>query len=148
MNIRQATVDDAEEIANQNILLAYESERMSVDYKTALAGARAILIDPAKGFYLVAEEKKQIIGQLMITYEWSDWSNTMMWWIQSVYTKKEWRNHGVFTKLLEDIKRRAQLQQVKILRLYTHVTNTNAQKVYEKVGWEKKPYLIYQLKKL
>lgn len=147
MIIRIATIHDAEDIAQNNMLLAEESENIILDFATALAGVKAILSDARKGFYLVAEEKKQIVGQIMITYEWSDWKNTMMWWIQSVYTNKEWRKHGVFSQLLNEIKQRAQAQYVKILRLYTHTTNKNAQQVYKKVGMEKKPYLIYQLKK-
>jgi len=146
MLIRNATLDDAEILAQQNVILAKESENMTVTPQIALAGVKAILTDPHKGFYLVAEENKTIIGQLMVTYEWSDWSNTMMWWIQSVYTKKEWRHHGVFSQLLNEIKHRAKKQHVKILRLYTHTTNINAQKAYDATGWEKKPYYIYQLK--
>jgi GNAT superfamily N-acetyltransferase len=103
-------IDSEHAIAHNNMLLARESENMALNPATALAGVQAILTDPSKGFYLVAEERHTIIGQLMITYEWSDWNNTMMWWIQSVYTKREWRKHGVFMKLLNEIQQRARDQ--------------------------------------
>ena len=146
MIIRPATLRDADTISKNNVLLAEESEHVTLEYTTVLVGVTAVLTDPSKGFFLVAEEKNKIIGQLMITFEWSDWQNTQMWWIQSVYTQKDWRKQGVFSQLLDEIKHRAKKQHVKILRLYTHTTNINAQKAYVAVGWEKKSYFIYQLK--
>ncbi|MCK7578768.1 MAG: GNAT family N-acetyltransferase [Chromatiales bacterium] len=41
----------------------------------------------------------QRVGQLMITYEWSDWRNGTFWWIQSVYVLPEARRGGVFRAL-------------------------------------------------
>jgi GNAT superfamily N-acetyltransferase len=145
MNIRLAKLDDAETIAQQNILLAKESEHTILDPKLALVGVKNLLLDKNKGFYLVAEQDGKIIGQIMITFEWSDWKNTMMWWIQSVYVQKNWRKKGVFSKLLKYIENMAREQKIIILRLYVHAKNTKAMQVYEKIGMKKQPYSIYQL---
>jgi len=105
MKIRYANLDDAEKITKNNVLLARESEKLTIEYKTVFAGVKALLSDQTKGFYLVAEEDNNIIGQMMITFEWSDWYNKNVWWLQSVYTDESWRRKGVFTQLFEAIKK-------------------------------------------
>ncbi|MCX6665564.1 MAG: GNAT family N-acetyltransferase [Euryarchaeota archaeon] len=144
MNIRKAILDDAKAIATQNILLAKESEGLVLDAKTVFAGVSALLSDDRKGFYVVAEEDKKIIGQMMITFEWSDWRDTNIWWMQSVYVQKQWRAKGVFTKLFSYIQQQACKHHVSILRLYTHESNSVAQAVYQQIGMRKEPYMFYQ----
>jgi len=145
MKIRAAKIGDAEAIATQNIFLAKESEHILLNPKTVLTGVKALLSDKKKGFYLVAEENDSIIGQLMITFEWSDWRNKPIWWVQSVYVQKEWRKKGVFTQLLDYIQQKARRQGVTFLRLYMHKQNKSALKVYEKTGWKQDPYMVYHL---
>jgi RimJ/RimL family protein N-acetyltransferase len=144
MIIRKATLNDADAITTQNILLATESEEISLSYETVFTGVKSLLSDPNKGFYVVAEENNKIIGQIMITFEWSDWRNTTIWWIQSVYVQKRWRKKGAFSKLFEYIQQQALYSQVHILRLYTHKNNIIAQKIYQHIGMEKQPYVIFQ----
>jgi GNAT superfamily N-acetyltransferase len=145
MKIRTATRNDAEAITAQNISLAKESENILLNPTIVLVGVKALLSDKNKGFYLVAEENGTIIGQLMITVEWSDWRNKPIWWVQSVYVQKEWRKKGVFTLLLNDIQKKARLQGAAFLRLYAHKDNRSALNVYEKTGWDQEPYLFYHL---
>jgi len=144
MLVRDAALRDAEAIARHNVLLANESEDERIIFKSTLAAVKAVLADRRKGFYLVAEEGGAAIGQLMLTFEWSDWRNRMMWWIQSVYVDKEWRGKGVFRKLLAEVRRRARKEGVRILRLYVHTGNRKGIKAYEGAGMDRKPYYIYQ----
>lgn len=143
MIIRKANTNDAEVIAENNILLAYESEGLKISKKTALSGVKSILSDPTKGFYLVAEENNKIIGELMITYEWSDWRDKNMWWIQSAYVKKNNRKKGVFKKMVDEIIKLAKNNDIDIIRLYVHKKNKNAINVYEKIGM-KREYFVYE----
>jgi GNAT superfamily N-acetyltransferase len=145
MKIRLAQKGDAEAITVQNIALAKESENIVLNHETTLAGVKALLSDKTKGFYLVAEEDKAIVGQVMITVEWSDWRNKPIWWVQSVYVQKEWRKKGVFTKLLDAVRQKACQQGVAFLRLYAHEENSSALKIYEKIGWRQEPYVVYHL---
>jgi len=145
MKIRFAHKGDAEIITAQNIALAKESEHILLNQKSTLAGVKALLSDKNKGFYLVAEDNETIIGQVMITIEWSDWRNKPIWWVQSVYVKVAWRRQGVFSKLLDVVKQKAHQQGVTFLRLYAHNNNTSAQHVYEKTGWKQAPYVVYYL---
>jgi GNAT superfamily N-acetyltransferase len=145
MKIRRAQKKDAKAITAQNIALAEESEHILLNHETTLAGVTALLSDKRKGFYLVAEDNKTIVGQVMITVEWSDWRNKPIWWVQSVYVQKPWRKHGVFTQLLDEVKEIARQQGVVFLRLYAHQKNTSALQVYERMGWRQDPYVVYHL---
>jgi len=73
MLIRKAISKDAEKIARNNVLLAKESENTDIEYEKTLEGVKSLINDEMKGFYLVAEENGEVIGQVMVTYEWSDW---------------------------------------------------------------------------
>ena len=145
MRIRRAQKGDAETITSQNIALARESENIILNHETTLAGVTALLSDEKKGLYLVAEENKTIVGQLMVTVEWSDWRNKPIWWVQSVYVQKDWRNQGVFKRLLNEVKDMARQQGVAFLRLYAHQNNKPALVVYEQIGWQQDPYIVYHL---
>lgn len=145
MKIRTAQMKDATVIAMQNILLAKETEQMTLNQQTVLAGVKALLADGTKGFYLVAEENGRVMGQIMITIEWSDWRNKPIWWVQSVFVQKEWRKKHVFAHLLETIRRRARRQGVAFLRLYVYNKNRSALRAYERSGWAREPYTFYHL---
>ncbi len=145
MKIRRAQKRDAEAITAQNIALARESENIILNQVTVLAGVNTLLSDKKKGLYLVAEENKTIVGQLMITVEWSDWRNKPIWWVQSVFVQKAWRKQGVFTQLLNEAKDMARQQGVAFLRLYAHQNNKPALAVYEQIGWRQDPYMVYHL---
>src|SRR6266536_972943 len=96
LKIRRAHPADAPVIADFNIRLAEESEHLRLDRACVAAGVAAVLGDTRKGIYFLAEANGAVVGQLMITYEWSDWRNGNLWWIQSVYVQKEFRAQGVF----------------------------------------------------
>src|SRR5438309_11067262 len=103
LSIRRATTADTAVVAEFNRRLAAESEGTTRDGATLRAGVRACLADPVKGVYFLAEEGGEIVGQICITYEFSDWRNGWMWWIQSVYVRPEARRRGVFTALYEHV---------------------------------------------
>jgi ribosomal protein S18 acetylase RimI-like enzyme len=95
----------------------------------------------------VAEDAGEIVGGLMITYEWSDWRNAWFWWIQSVYILPEYRAQGIYRMLYEYVKQKAEeSKDVCGFRLYVEKENERAQKVYEKTGMESSYYLMYEEK--
>ena len=145
MQIRKATTKDISVITDHNILLALESEDEVLNPTIVKQGVKSLLSHPEKGFYLVAEQENAIIGQLMITFEWSDWRNIDIWWIQSVYISKKYRKKGIFTALFDEIKKRAEKEHIPLLRLYVHKENTAAQYVYEKRKMIKGTYLFYEI---
>ena len=82
----------------------------------------------------------------MITYEWSDWRAKQIWWLQSIYVRKEWRRKGVMKAMISEIKKMALSKNVIALRLYVHKENIKAKNAYEKIGMQKAPYDIYEMR--
>ena len=145
ISIRRALPADAKIIAGFNRAIASETEGVKLDSKRVLKGVRALLRDESKGFYLVAEIEGKIAGQLMITYEWSDWRNSTFWWIQSVYVAPGFRGAGVFTQLFRHIEKEAMRRKsVCGLRLYVEGENSRARKIYERLGMSKAAYEMYE----
>lgn len=145
MNIRKANPADAVVIAEFNASIAEETEHRTLDRKILLRGVRALLKDPKKGVYFVAEMDGNVVGQLMITYEWSDWRNGNFWWIQSVYVRKEFRQQGVFRSLYARVEGLAKKRKdICGLRLYVERENERAQKTYETMGMKRTVYEMYE----
>jgi GNAT superfamily N-acetyltransferase len=103
MLIRRAKPADAATITRFNAAMGRETEGILLDKSRLQEGVGAILCNPTKGFYLVAETKGKIVGQMMITRERSDWRNGYFWWIQSVYVRPPYRRHGVYRVLHEHV---------------------------------------------
>lgn len=145
MTIRPARREDAETIARFNVLMARETEHIELDPARVLAGVRAVFDQSGRGWYLVAEAAGAVAGQLMVTYEWSDWRNGVFWWIQSVYVAPEARGQGVYKALYDDLLRRAQADGgVCGIRLYVEKENVRAQGVYERSGMRRTVYDMYE----
>lgn len=146
MNIRTGNLSDARVVADFNIRLAWESEHLKLAPETVQNGVEALLKDPAKGVYYVVEEPGVgVVGQTLITYEWSDWRNGNIWWIQSVYVREDFRGKGVFKALFEHVERLArQSGEVCSLRLYVEKENSRAHRAYAKLGMEETHYRIFE----
>jgi ribosomal protein S18 acetylase RimI-like enzyme len=147
MIIRLAQKEDAAALVEFNQAMALETEGKRLATEILRGGVEAVFHDTQKGFYVVAEEGGNIVGGLMVTYEWSDWRNSWFWWIQSVYTMPDFRGKGVYRLLYEYVKKSAaEAKDVCGFRLYVEKENTPAQKVYEKLGMEVSHYLMYEEK--
>ncbi len=145
MNIRKAIFADAPVLARFNIELARESENLALVPATVRAGVEALLRDPAKGTYFVAEESGEVIGQLLITHEWSDWRNGDFWWLQSVFVRADFRRRGVFQALFEFVTTAARSQgDVTGVRLYVEKHNDGAIKTYHKLGFIQTHYDVLE----
>jgi len=145
MEIRIASEDDVAALVEFNQAMALETERKSLDHDVLTAGVSAVFGDPAKGFYVVAEDSGRVAAGLMVTTEWSDWRNGWFWWIQSVYVRPEHRGGGLYGEMYEFVKAKAERAgNVCGFRLYVEKENERAQHVYEKVGMEKTYYLMFE----
>ncbi len=146
ISIRRGTASDAETIAGFNAAMALETEKLSLERPRMLEGVRAVLRDASKGFYLVAELRGRPVGQMMITYEWSDWRNGLFWWIQSVYVEPDQRRAGVYTSLHRYVVEEAQRGgDVCGIRLYVERENEIAQGVYRGLGMQKTVYDMFEV---
>ena len=146
IKIRQASISDTNVIADFNRRMAWETERLKLQAAVLQEGVAAVLNDPHKGIYYVAEESGVVVGQLMITYEWSDWRNGNLWWIQSVFVKEEFRGKGVFRALFGHLENLARASNgVAGLRLYMHADNERARQTYERLGMRHSNYEVFEL---
>jgi ribosomal protein S18 acetylase RimI-like enzyme len=146
ITIRDATIDDADTIAEFNCRLALESEDKSLDPETVRAGVKALLSDARRGRYFVAcGSDGRIVGQLMHTFEWSDWRNGDIWWLQSVYVHADFRRQGIFRKLHQHLEQLAESTPGVVgLRLYVENENARAQETYRSLGLVDSCYTVMQ----
>jgi len=143
--IRDGVTADAPVIAAYNVAMALETENLQLDPDRLLAGVRAVFDDPAKGLYLVAEQDSEVVGQLMITYEWSDWRNGVFWWVQSVYVAPAARGRGVYRSLYQAMLSRARERgDVCGVRLYVEHANETAKRTYARLGMSATVYEMWE----
>jgi ribosomal protein S18 acetylase RimI-like enzyme len=149
--VRRATLDDLEVLTAFNAAMARETEGRSLDTQRLRDGTAAVLKRPERGFYLVAEAPGAasrlpgVVGQLLVTFEWSDWRNATFWWIQSVYVAPTWRRRGVYRTMHEAVVAQARAREdVCGIRLYVEGDNEVAQTVYRKVGLQRSSYVVFE----
>jgi ribosomal protein S18 acetylase RimI-like enzyme len=146
LTIRRAATGDLDVIARFNAALAWESEGKTLDDAVLRRGVRAVLADPHKGFYTVAERGGEVVGQVLVTFEWSDWRDGWYWWMQSVYVREDARRGGVFRALFEHLRAQAVADPAVIgLRLYVERDNRRAQETYTALGMAEEPYFLMGL---
>ena len=143
-HIRPATIDDLDFIVSGNLALARETESLTLDVDVLRDGVTALMREQAPGRYWVAEHDGRSVGQTLITFEWSDWRNRMVWWIQSVYVLPDARQHGVFRAIYAHLRREAEATGAGGVRLYVDVTNIRAQQVYSALGMNGNHYRVFE----
>ncbi len=144
LSIRRAGLEDATTIARFNAAMALETEQLTLDPARAEAGASALLEDPHKGVYWLAARGDALVGQLMITYEWSDWRNAWWWWIQSVWVEPHARRTGVYRALYAHVLEAAKAEGCCGVRLYVERANERAQATYRALGMHAAKYELFE----
>ncbi len=144
ITIRKATREDAITIIDFQQKMAWETEKMTLPTDVVTRGVYGVFDHKSRGEYFVAEDEGKIIASLLITYEWSDWRNTNVWWFQSVYVLPEHRRKGIFRKMYTFIREEAEKQNVAGLRLYVESNNERARKTYEALGMGSDHYTMYE----
>lgn len=145
LRVRSARPGDLEALVDFNCRLARETEDHELDPATVRRGLSRLFDNPAAGFYTVAEQEGRVVGCLLITFEWSDWRDGWLWWIQSVYVEEAARRRGVFRQLFEHVREKAETDgDVRGLRLYVERGNSRAQATYASMGMAEAPYKLYE----
>jgi len=146
IKVRVGLLFDTDTIADFQVKMAKETENLELDPDTVHKGVSAVFDNPEKGKYFVAEANGEVVGCLLTVPEWSDWRNGTVLWIHSVYVIPAFRSQGVFKMLYENLVTMVNSpdNDLRGLRLYVEKANTNAQKVYEKLGMSGEHYHLYE----
>jgi len=142
--IRKGNLDDLDTLVGFMIAMAKETEDLVLAPQVLKPGIEAALNDENKGIYYIAEIDGNIAGSLMTTFEWSDWRNAWVLWVQSVYTHPDYRGQGVYKSLYQNLVQKVDAGEYAGIRLYVDKTNAPAQKVYEKLGMDGSHYHFYE----
>lgn len=144
ITIRPGTPDDAATITVFNAAMALETEGLALDRAVLGSGVRRALSGEVGAFYRIAEREGQVLGQLMVTTEWSDWRDRQVWWIQSVYVVPEGRRLGVYRALHAAVLQEARAAGAAGVRLYVDRRNTQAMATYTAQGMDGEHYRVFE----
>ena len=146
VQVRRASLLHVDAIIDFNIAMAQETEGKFLDSEVVRLGVEAVFNRNDLGFYLIAEHTSRPVGQLLITYEWSDWRNAFFWWIQSVYVDAEYRRQGVYRALDSHVHSEARRRgDVCGIRLYVERNNHVAQQVYSSLDMHRSHYDLFEI---
>lgn len=145
VTFRDARPGDAGAIIDFQLAMARETEELELDRDTCTRGVEAVFADPNRGRYFVAESEGRVVASLMITYEWSDWRNGVVWWIQSVFVTGELRGQGVYAGLYRHVQSLVNADEsIRGIRLYVDRRNSRAQQVYARLGMNGEHYSVFE----
>ena len=145
MKVRKATLSDHAKLVEFQIAMASETEGIGLHLETLEAGVKAVLEDTTKGDYYVTEINDEVVASLLTTFEWSDWRNGTVLWIQSVYVLPMYRRRGVYRRMYAHLKTMV-LRSEKLagIRLYADKNNQTAHKTYENLGMNQDHYITFE----
>lgn len=143
--VRLAQPGDAATIIDFQLKMAMETENLALDFTTVEKGVQAVFRDENKGKYHVVEDEGKVISSLLITYEWSDWRNGTILWLQSLYVLPKYRRQGIFKLMFHYLRETIiKSESLKGLRLYVDKSNHLAQRVYDAMGMDSQHYQMYE----
>lgn len=147
MNViyRAAEPRDIPSIIAFQLAMARETEDLELNRDILTRGVEALFRDPSLGRYFMADLDGRAAASLMLTYEWSDWRNGTVWWIQSVFVAAVARRRGIYAGLYDHVKKLADAEpNVRGIRLYVDRRNTGAQEVYRRLGMDGEHYQVFE----
>jgi len=147
MNLEILTANRShfEFILNSQLKMALETEELALDEETVRLGVGAVFDDEKKGRYLIAELDGKAVGVLLIVPEWSEWRNSTVYWIHSLFIKKEFRGQGIYKKMYEHIKGEVMSDpSLAGIRLNVDKRNKKAVAVYKALGMSDEHYRMFE----
>ena len=145
ITVREANIEDVSAIAEFQQRMAKETEGIALNAATLAAGVQHVFSNPNVGKYYVAESDGSVIACLLVCYEWSEWRNGIILWVESVYVAKDQRGKKVFTAMYRFLQQLVNDDdQLMGIRLYVEKSNFAAQKVYNYLGMDGDHYKMYE----
>lgn len=142
-SVREAHLDDLDTLVTFTISEARHAEGIETNPGTVRKGVKAALDDPSIAMYWVLEDQEgEIIGNVSVVKEWSNWNAGFFWWVQSMFIAPEYRGQKLMSHLIEAVREAAIKENALDVRLLVHQENRRAQKAYLKEGFSNTPYEI------
>jgi RimJ/RimL family protein N-acetyltransferase len=134
--IRPAVVEDLDAIVSMTRLLALETVGKTLPPQQVRAGVESVFDSPGRGRYYLACVGSQVVGQLAVLYvELNAWRNGLIYWIDDVYVRTEWRCRGVYRSLFAFVQEMVLATPgVRGTRLRCAADNHPAQAAYRRLG--------------
>lgn len=144
LSIVRATVNHLDQIAP-----LFDGYRKFYEQPSNLAGARQFINDRLvrhESVIFLALLDDQAVGFTQLYPSFSSVSMKRLWVLNDLFVAPAGRRQGVGEALLERARQFAVEDGAKGLMLETAVTNTTAQKLYERLGWVRETdYYVYNL---
>jgi ribosomal protein S18 acetylase RimI-like enzyme len=141
----EANPDDWRAIADLQGKMAWETEGLTLNPDLIEPGVQALLQDRNKGIYYKLLDNQQIIGCVMTTFEWSDWRNGYVIWIQSLYLLPDYRGRGLYKAMYQYLQAMvSESSTYKGIRLYVDKTNQAAIEVYKALKMNNQHYEMFE----
>jgi ribosomal protein S18 acetylase RimI-like enzyme len=145
LTTRKCNPNDIAVLVNFQLSLALETENIKLDKAVVTKGLEALFNDASKGIYYMSEYGGEPVGCYLVTFEWSEWRNGMVWWLQSVYVAEAHRSKGVFRYMYNNLIGLIRQDPAVIgLRLYVDKSNTRAQQVYRSLDMNGEHYTVFE----
>lgn len=145
LTIRYAVESDIEVLVESAFCMMQETENLEVSKDVIRSGARKILTNRERGFYLVAEWGDNAIGSLQISPLWCDIIDGYTWWFQCLHIRPEYRRYGNLMALVRSVNELASANpDVKGFRSHVHPENRRMQKINTRNGWVRSPFLVFK----
>lgn len=143
--LAEANAEDIGTLADLQCAMAWETESYKLDKSTVSKGLQALFDDATKGKYYKLRHEQKIIGCMLNTFEWSEWRNGYILWIQSLYIVPEFRGKGLFGLVYQHLQNLVNTsEELQGIRLYVDKTNVKATKVYEALGMNGDHYHFFE----
>jgi len=141
----EASIEDAAILADLQCAMAWETEEYKLDRSTVLKGLKALFEDTTKGQYYKLVCEQEIVGCMLNTFEWSEWRNGYILWIQSLYIVPSFRAKGLFKRMYQYLQNLVNTSDdLQGIRLYVDKTNVKATKAYEAIGMNGEHYHFFE----
>jgi GNAT superfamily N-acetyltransferase len=144
MEIRTGEAKDIEILVQFNTMCALESEGKVLNPESAYKGTMTLIENASKGIYYIAEIEGQAVGCLMVNLQWEDSKANYIYWLQSVFTKPEFRRRGVFKSLFRHAYKQAEAKGLG-LRSYVDVGNHASLEAHRMIGMKEASYAYLSL---
>lgn len=143
-SIIRATIEHIDLIAP-----LFDGYRQFYKKPSDLVGARQFIKDRLirhESVIFLAMDEDQALGFTQLYPSFSSTSMQRLWILNDLFVAPAGRRSGVGEALLERARQFAVEDGAKGLMLETAVTNTTAQKLYERLGWQRDTeYYVYNL---